>query len=105
MKKCSVCAEEVQNEAVKCRFCGSTLLPQSDAPVANVNLLQRLMEASRRFLRTQPAVVVSTLALLATVALTTWNIQTGANATDLNTRPFVSITMERPIYSVTGNDS
>jgi hypothetical protein len=29
VKRCPFCAEEIQNEAVKCRFCGE-FLPQSD---------------------------------------------------------------------------
>jgi membrane protein YdbS with pleckstrin-like domain len=33
MKKCPFCAEEIQDAAVKCRFCGSMLTAQDPAPM------------------------------------------------------------------------
>jgi phage shock protein C len=33
-KKCPYCAEEIQQEALKCRFCGSWLADPSGQPVA-----------------------------------------------------------------------
>lgn len=34
MKPCPFCKEQIQDEAIKCRFCGSMLTAQSPAPIA-----------------------------------------------------------------------
>lgn len=42
--------------------------------------------------------LVAILSLIGNVVMMTWNIQTNATSTDLGTRPYLSINMERPIY-------
>lgn len=50
-------------------------------------------------------VLVAMASLVASAGMMTWNVQTNAASTDLNTRPYVSINMEHPRHFVSGQDA
>jgi zinc-ribbon domain len=48
MKKCPFCAEEIQDEAVKCRYCGSMLTGDAPGPTATDGEILGLLALGRK---------------------------------------------------------